>query len=145
MPVPDFQTIMLPFMKLLADGQEWKMRDVVESLASGFSLTEDERQEMLPSGQSKVFNNRVGWAKTHLKNAGLVDNPMRGKVRLSEQGRQVLTQNPASIDMKFLRQFDGYRSFIGEIQSDEAIGSDIELREENQSTPLEQFEPAFPR
>jgi restriction system protein len=56
MPVPDFQTIMLPFMRLLADGQEWKMRDVVEALASGFSLTDEERQEMLPSGQSKVFN-----------------------------------------------------------------------------------------
>jgi restriction system protein len=92
MPVPDFQTIMLPFMKLLADGQEWKMRDVVEALASGFSLTEEERQEMLPSGQSKVFSNRVGWAKTYLKNAGLVDNPTRGKVRLSERGRQVLLQ-----------------------------------------------------
>ena len=74
MPVPDFQTVMLPFLKLLADGQEWKMRDVVEALASGFSLTDEERQEMLPSGQSKVFSNRVGWAKTHLKNAGLVDS-----------------------------------------------------------------------
>ena len=83
------------------------MRDVVEALATGFSLTEEERQEMLPSGQSKVFSNRVGWAKTHLKNAGLVDNPSRGQVRLSDQGRQVLAQNPVSIDMKFLRQYDG--------------------------------------
>jgi restriction system protein len=84
MPVPDFQTIMLPFMKLLAEGKEWKMRDVVEALASGFSLTDEEHQEMLPSGQAKLFNNRGGWSKTHLKNAGLVDNPTRGKVRLSE-------------------------------------------------------------
>jgi restriction system protein len=136
MPVPDFQTVMLPFLKLLADGQEWKMRDVVEALASGFSLTDEERQEMLPSGQSKVFSNRVGWAKTHLKNAGLVDNPSRGQVRLSDQGRQVLAQNPVSIDMKFLRQYDGYRSFIGEIQSDEAIASDsVQDRESSQSTP----------
>jgi restriction system protein len=71
-------------VKLLADGKKWKMRDVVEALASHFSLTEAERQEMLPSGQAKLFNNRVGWSKTHLKNAGLVDNPTRGKVRLSE-------------------------------------------------------------
>lgn len=120
------------------------MRDVVEALASSFSLTDDERQEMLPSGQSKVFNNRVGWAKTHLKNAGLVDNPTRGKVRLSDRGRQVLAQNPASIDMKFLRQYDGYRSFIGEIQSDEAIASDSDQdRESIKTTPLEQFEASF--
>ena len=144
MPVPDFQTIMLPFMKLLADGQEWKMRDVVEALASTFSLTVEERLEVLPSGQSKVFNNRVGWAKTYLKNAGLVDNPTRGKVRISERGRQVLSQNTASIDTKFLGQFDEYRSFIGEIQSEAtAVNDGIQAREESQSTPLEQFEASF--
>ena len=131
-------------MQLLADGQEWKMRDVVEALANGFCLSDAERLEMLPSGQSKVFNNRVGWAKTHLKNAGLVDNPTRGKVRLSERGQQVLAANPPSIDMKFLRQFEGYRSFIGEIQSDQSakIEND-QTDEENQSTPLEQFEASF--
>ena len=104
----------------------------------------DCRRNLIPSGQSKVFSNRVGWAKTHLKNAGLVDNPSRGQVRLSDRGRQVLAQNPLSIDMKFLRQYDGYRSFIGEVQSDEAIASDsVQDRESSQSTPLEQFEASF--
>ena len=56
MPVPDFQSVMLPFMKLLADGQEWKMRDVVEALAFSFSLTDDERQEMLPNRTQTVLN-----------------------------------------------------------------------------------------
>ncbi len=144
MPVPDFQAVMLPFLQLLSDGQEWKMRDVVESLAGHFSLTDEDREEMLPSGQSKVFNNRVGWAKTHLKNAGLVDNPTRGKVRLSERGRQVLGQSPESIDMKFLRQFDGYRTFIGELKEDKAGGNAIgQVQEESQSTPLELFEASY--
>jgi restriction system protein len=144
MPVPDFQAVMLPFLQLLSDGQEWKMRDVVESLAGHFSLTDEDREEMLPSGQSKVFNNRVGWAKTHLKNAGLVDNPTRGKVRLSERGRQVLGQSPESIDMKFLRQFDGYRTFIGELKEDKAGGNAIDqVQEESQSTPLELFEASY--
>ena len=144
MPVPDFQAVMLPFLQLLSDGQEWKMRDVVESLALRFSLTDEERQEMLPSGQSKVFNNRVGWAKTHLKNAGLVDNPTRGKVRLSARGSQVLAKNPEWIDMKFLRQFDGYRTFIGELKEDIADGDGIDqVQEESQSTPLELFEASY--
>ena len=104
----------------------------------------DCRRNLMPSGQSKVFSNRVGWVKTHLKNAGLVDNPSRGQVRLSDRGRQVLAQSPVSIDMKFLRQYDGYRSFIGEIQSDEAIASDsVQDSESSQSTPLEQFEASF--
>ena len=144
MPVPDFQAVMLPFLQLLSDGQEWKMRDVVESLAGHFSLTDLDREEMLPSGQSKVFNNRVGWAKTHLKNAGLVDNPTRGKVRLSERGRQVLGQSPESIDMKFLRQFDVYQTFIGELKEDKAGGNAIDqVQEESQSTPLELFEASY--
>jgi restriction system protein len=144
MPVPDFQAVMLPFLELLSDGQEWKMRDVVESLALRFSLTDEERQEMLPSGQSKVFNNRVGWAKTHLKNAGLVDNPTRGKVRLSDRGRKVLGQNPESIDMKFLRQFDGYRTFIGELKEDKPGGISIDqVQNESQATPLELFEASY--
>ena len=144
MPVPDFQAVMLPFLQLLSDGQEWKMRDVVESLAGHFSLTDLDREEMLPSGQSKVFNNRVGWAKTHLKNAGLVDNPTRGKVRLSERGRQVLGQSPESIDMKFLRQFDGYRTFIGELKEDNPGEGGIDkVQKESQSTPLELFEASY--
>jgi restriction system protein len=135
---------MLPFLQLLSDGQEWKMRDVVESLAGHFSLTEEERQEMLPSGQSKVFNNRVAWAKTHLKKAGLVDNPTRGKVRLSDCGRRVLGQNPESIDMKFLRQFDSYRTFIGELKEDKPGGISIDqVQNESQSTPLELFEASY--
>ena len=89
MPVPDFQTVMLPFLKLLADGQEWKMRDVVEALASGFSLTDEERQEMLPSGQSKVFSNRVGWAKTRLKKK----SPSKGQ----SQTKQSSPATPCSI------------------------------------------------
>ena len=93
---------MLPFLQLLSEGQEWKMRDIVESLALRFSLTDEERQEMLPSGQSKVFNNRVGWVKTHLKNAGLVDNPTRGKGRLSVRGSQVLAKNPEWDDPPWL-------------------------------------------
>jgi restriction system protein len=144
MPVPDFQTVMLPFLEVLSDGQERSMRDMVELLASRFSLTEEERMEMLPSGQSKVFNNRVGWAKTHLKNAGLVDNPTRGRVRLSVAGREALGRNPESVDMKFLRQFDGYRKFIGELKddvADEILGD--QSQDENQSTPLELFETSF--
>ena len=109
MPVPDFQSIMLPFLQTLEDGAERSMREMGDLLAAKFSLTESELQELLPSGQAKVFSNRVAWAKTHLKNAGLVDNPTRGRVRISELGRSVLEQSPPSIDMKFLRQYESYQ------------------------------------
>jgi len=78
MAIPDFQTVMLPFMKTLQNGQLWTMKDLTEQLAVHFNLTDSERHELLPSGQQSIFSNRVAWAKSHIKNAGLIGNPSRG-------------------------------------------------------------------
>ncbi|GAB4033764.1 winged helix-turn-helix domain-containing protein [Spirosoma gilvum] len=71
MPVPDFQSLMLPFLKFAADGQEHTPREAVESLAKTFNLTDLDRQELLPSGTQRIFDNRIAWTKTHLLKAGL--------------------------------------------------------------------------
>jgi restriction system protein len=73
---------MLPFLEVLQDGSERTMREVTELLAAGFKLTEEDRLEHLPSGPQPLFYNRVAWAKTHLKNAGLIENSVRGKVSI---------------------------------------------------------------
>jgi restriction system protein len=112
MPIPDFQSIMLPLLQVLTDGKEWRMRDVTETLASRFQLTPQEREEMLPSGQQTLFSNRVAWAKTHLKAAGLLLNPTRGKVSLSDEGRRVLATNPDGINCRFLRQYPTYLDLV---------------------------------
>ena len=83
MAIPDFQSVMLPLVKILGDGQERTMREVTDQLAESFNLTDQEREELLPSGQQSLFNNRVAWAKSHLKAAGLLENPVRGRVRIS--------------------------------------------------------------
>ena len=76
MAIPDYQTIMLPLLKLAGDKQEHKFRDAIETLANSFKLTENERKELLPSGQQEIFNNRVGWARTYMKKAGLLESPV---------------------------------------------------------------------
>ena len=73
MAIPDFQSVMLPLVKVLGDGQERTMREVTDLLAESFHLTEQEREELLPSGQQSIFSNRVAWAKSHLKAAGLLE------------------------------------------------------------------------
>jgi restriction system protein len=83
MSIPDFQTIMLPLLEALADGKSHTIRDVTQSLALRFKLSEEEKEQLLPSGQQGVFSNRVAWAKTDLKMAGLIENPTRGTVNLS--------------------------------------------------------------
>jgi len=142
MAIPDFQSVMLPFLETLQDGKERTMRELTEQLALRFKLTEEERQEHLPSGPQSLFYNRVAWAKTHLKNALLIDNPVRGKVSISKEGRKVLLQKPSSINCKFLKQFPSYLMFIGHTLDQEGEGKQETVIESTQ-TPLELIDASF--
>lgn len=109
--IPDYQTLMLPLLRLVSDGRVYTSRDLIEGLATEFQLTDDERKERLPSGTQATFDNRVGWAKTYLKKAGLLDVPKRASVVITERGLHVLEQQPARIDVRFLRQFSEFQAF----------------------------------
>jgi restriction system protein len=111
MPIPDYQTCMLPFLGLLKNGSEISLRDAEDLLAQHFELSALERAELLPSGQQGVFKNRIGWARTYLKKAGLIDSPKRATFRITERGRQVLNAGPAKIDIKYLEQFPEFVLF----------------------------------
>ena len=111
MAIPDFQTLMLPLLKVLADKQEHSMRDVTTSLANQFQLSEDERGISSAISGQPVMYNRTAWAKTYLKRAGLLEQPRRGYFKISERGEKVLKSSPASINMKFLEQFPEYVAF----------------------------------
>ena len=144
MPIPDFQSTMLPLLEVLSDGTEWRMRDVTEALAAHFDLTPAERSEMLPSGQQTLFSNRVAWSKTHLKAAGLLLNPNRGKVTLGDEGRRVLAARPEAINCRFLRQFPSYLELVGRSRSDEENEQDVvEQGVESEQTPLELIDESF--
>jgi restriction system protein len=144
MPIPDFQSTMRPLLEVLSDGKEWRMRDVTEALASHFQLTPQEREEMLPSGQQTLLSNRVAWAKTHLKAAGLLLNPNRGKVTLSDEGRRVLASHPEAINCRFLRQYPSYLELVGRSRS-AGVADDAEAASETASdqTPLELMDESF--
>jgi restriction system protein len=133
---------MLPFLEVLQDGQERTMRDVTEMLAVRFKLTDEERQEHLPSGPQPLFYNRVAWAKTHLKYAGLIDNPVRGKVSIAEAGRKVLLQKPATVNCRFLKRFPGYLKFIGQSPTPEDGGKE-ETVLEGTKTPEESLAESY--
>lgn len=112
MTIPDYQTLMLPLLKCLEDQQEHSLRQTIDALADHFNLTDGERKELLPSGQQAIFSNRVGWARTHLKKAGLLESNRRGYFRITPRGLGILKQNPAKIDRDLLEQFEGYRDFV---------------------------------
>jgi restriction system protein len=144
MPIPDFQNIMLPSLECLRDRKERSMRDVTELLAERFKLTEEERAEHIPSGEQKLFYNRVAWTKTHLKAAALLENRTRGIVRISDLGLRVLDQKPAIINVKFLKQYPSYLAFIGKSESgDTPEAVNVATSEEERRTPLELIDSAF--
>ena len=144
MAIPDFQSVMLPLVKLLGDSQERTMREVTALLAESFQLTIPETEELLPSGQQSIFSNRVAWAKSHLKAAGLLDNPARGRVRISDLGRTVLAESPPSINVRFLKRFQSYCEFIAKSvpTPDAEIAGDAPAVEERRA-PLELIDAAY--
>ncbi|MBI2783234.1 MAG: restriction endonuclease [Gammaproteobacteria bacterium] len=111
MPIPDYQTLMLPLLRFAADGNDHTTREAVEVLAAEFQLTPAERKELLASGQQATFNNRVGWANAYLKKAGLLESPRRGTLRITARGRQILGDSPARIDIKYLERFPEFIEF----------------------------------
>lgn len=144
MSIPDFQTLMLPLMQQLADGSDRSMKELFEALAIHFKLTEQELKELLPSGQQTVFRNRVAWAKAHLKMAGIVENPTRGRVKLSARGKQVLDQNPRLINLRFLKQYDEYNEAVrGSTVKSSELEETSSGDGQTTTTPLEQMESAF--
>jgi restriction system protein len=82
MAIPDFQSLMLPLLRYLADGTEKANQDTSDALAKEFGLSEEEIAEILPSGQQTRFQNRIAWAKSHFKHAGLIESPRRGVYRI---------------------------------------------------------------
>lgn len=111
MAIPDYQTLMLPLLQALRDGDEHRIGEVVEAISSQFGLSAEERQELLASGQQTVIRNRVGWAQTYLKKAGLVESTRRGYTRITASGQSVLTSAPERVDVKYLEQFPEFVAF----------------------------------
>jgi restriction system protein len=138
MAIPDFQTIMLPLLRFCADGKEHANQESLDALATEFGLTKDDRKKLLPSGQQRVFDNRVAWARAHMKMALLIENPRRGIFRITERGKSILEQSPPSIDLKFLRQFSEYVDARGKPKPDA-----LPVTAEEAQTPEEQIEQAY--
>src|SRR4051794_12407804 len=139
MPVPDYQECMLPVLELLADGQDHKLRDLTKAVADRFKLSDAERAEILPSGQQTMISNRVAWAKTYLKKAGLLANPVRGTVRISDEGKKALAQKPAKIDIDFLRKYGSFSEFYKKTTPVEAKDAHPDIA----ATPEESLESAY--
>lgn len=143
MAIPNYQEIMLPLLRLAADGQVHRYRDAKEELAGHFILSDEERRELLPSGRQPTFDNRVGWARTYMTKAGLLVAPRRGQFEITERGRNVLEQGPTHLGIADLERFPEFLAFRN-LRRDR---SEIEVCEAqnaiSDATPEEALERAY--
>lgn len=139
MPIPDYQTLMRPLLARLADGNIHPLSDLLKELITEFRLTPEEVKEKLPSGRQTVISNRIGWAKTYLDKAGLLETPKRAHYKITERGLKALEECPEQIDNDYLRRFEEFQQFSTPSNSkgDEA---NIEAKvRESETTPDEQI------
>ena len=141
MAIPDYQTCMLPLLKHYGDGQEHTNRESIDALADGFGLSDEERRMMLPSGVQGLFDNRVNWARTYMKKAGLIESPKRGVHKITERGIEVLKKKPERIDVAYLRQFKEFEEFRS-LRHEKTDAEEQEL-DLNSKTPEESLEGAY--
>jgi restriction system protein len=139
MPIPTFDTLMLPVLRHCAE-KVWVMRDLITRIADDLGLSQEERVLRIPSGTATVIQNRVGWVKTYLKRAGLLAQPKHGVVEITQRGREVLSKNPEKIDVAFLNQFEEFHAFQHKAKHNGAsVETEVVLLVGPTSTPEEQI------
>ncbi len=146
MPVPDFQSVMLPLLQLAGDGQVHSVSEAIERLAAHFQLTDEDRRELVPSGAQRRFDNRVNWSRSYLKKAGLLESPGRGKFQVTSRGLKVLEDNPDRIDVAYLMQFSEFVKFRTDWQKRDDVSPVTQISaESSDQTPEEALDAAYQR
>lgn len=143
MPVPDFQTLMRPLLESISDGQEHRVWQNRISIAKILQISPQDQEALLPSGRQTIFANRVAWAKTHLRMAGLVENTSRGAFRLTDRGREVLRNVKGPINLRFLQNQPEYAEARGGGKSSAETNGSEKSRDTQSATPEETIEGSY--
>lgn len=141
--LPDYQFFMLPILEYLSDGHDHTMRDIRDHLIARYAISSELREAFLPSGTQRIFDSRVGWAKTYLAQAGLVESPKRGVVHITNRGKELLEQHPQQIDVTVLEQFPEFIAFRNKARKTDETIVPAESYSVSTATPEEQLETAF--
>jgi len=144
MAVPDYQSFMLPLLKIASDGNEHTINEATEILAQQFNLSDQDRKELLPSGKQRKFDNRVNWARTYLAKALLIQKTARSTFQITERGTKLLSESPSHINVKLLKQFPEFKAFYSRSNANnEENHLAQEIIEDTNQTPQEILETSY--
>ena len=140
MPVPGYQSFMLPLMRCALEAPEVKVYSSVEKIADALGLTEQDRKELLPKKGKTLVYDRTHWAKTYLVKAGLLDSVRRGYVAITPAGKALLAQNPENIDLKTLQKYEAFNHWYGGSKPEKE--DDLNQKKLEEASPEERIERA---
>jgi len=144
MAIPDYQSLMLPLLGIAAEG-ETRVPAAAQVIADRLEISEDEREEMLPSGKQRLLHNRVHWAKFYMTKAGLIDSPKRGVFAASPAGKELLATKPTRIDVETLKRFPAFIAFYNQAEEASASAEQTQVAfaaAASEATPEEQIDAA---
>jgi restriction system protein len=142
--IPQYHTLMLPLLKVMGTGAEMTTHQMRDSVAAHLALSAEAMSQRLPSGTQTAFDNRMGWARTYLFKAGLIERPRRATYVISQSGKELLLNPPSAINADFLRSYDQFNEFLGTGRNgkeDLITTNDVE----DDLTPEEQIEKGVKR
>jgi len=142
--VPDFQSMMLPVLRAVQDGKTYTTSEVNQQVAVDLKLTDSDLAELLPSGKSKLYYNRVGWSKQYLVKAGLLAQPKRALYTITDRGRETLAANPNGITVSYLKQFPEFKEFYEQPkQNDPPTSNKASEVKDSDKDPIEMVETGY--
>ncbi len=139
MTIPDFQTLMKPFLEAIENGKTYHLNEITESLAAKFNLTAEDLKIKVPSGQQFLFRNRITWTASHLKKAGLISSDGRGAYTITPKGREVVNNKTLpTINMTFLKTLGAYQEWESTFGTKDKVAAtkrEISISDSNNDTP----------
>lgn len=141
--LPGYQFFMLPILEYLSDGQDHSVKEIRDHLIARYAISSELREAFLPSGTQRIFDSRVGWAKTYIAQAGLVESPKRGVVHITNRGKELLLQHPQHIDLTVLERFPEFIAFRNKARKTDETIVPAESSSASTATPEEQLDTAF--
>ena len=144
MAIPTYEEVMLPLLKLISDGRLYNNKQCEEKLVKEFNLSDEEINQKIQSGK-RIFYDRLNWAKTYLKNAGLIQVPKRGSFKISESGQSLLKENISSLDSKYLQRYEDFKDYLNRSRKVNVIGEKVEINsaETQDKTPFENIDESY--
>lgn len=143
MPVPKYDELTKPLLLTLADGKPHTMKEISSLLIKQLKLTAEDIAERQPSGHQTIFKNRLGWAKTYLKKAGLLENIDRSTVVITKDGKKAIKDNPDKLDKPYLAKFPSFLEFSPLKRNHSGKEQESIEEESNDLTPDDQLDEAY--